>query len=92
MGTALVRMKIMPNSPDVNLNQIKIEAEKIIKNAAESRMKITFEEEPIAFGLKAVIAQFAIDESKEIDPIQEKLKNIKNVSSIEIIDFRRAFG
>lgn len=90
MGTALVKIKIMPESPSVNLEAIKKEAEKIIKK--NTAMKINFEEEPIAFGLKAIIVQFAIDESIALEPIEEKLKAIKNVSSTDLIDFRRAFG
>ena len=90
MGTAVLRIKIMPESPNVNLQEIKTKAEEIIK--PETDMKISFEEEPIAFGLVAIIAQFAIDESKEIDPIQDRLSKIENVKSAEIIDFRRAFG
>lgn len=90
MGTAIIRMKIMPESIDANLKEIQAKAEKIIK--PETNLKITFEEEPVAFGLKALIAQFAIDESKEIEPIQKKIQKILNVRSAEIIDFRRAFG
>lgn len=90
MGTALVKMKIMPESPDVDLEAIKEKALEVLK--PETDREVTFEEEPIAFGLKAVIAQFAIDESKQIDPIQESLEKIENVKSAEVTDFRRAFG
>jgi elongation factor 1-beta len=90
MGTALVKLKIMPDSPDANLEEIKEKASSIINPEADSEAK--FEEEPVAFGLKAVIAQFAIDESKEIDPIQEKITELSNVNSAEVCDFRRAFG
>ena len=92
MGTALVKLKIMPDSPEADLEAIKQKAEEIIKAEAEQGMKITFEEEPIAFGLKAVIAGFAIDESKQIDPLQDKIQEISNVKSAEVADFRRAFG
>ena len=33
MGLAVVKMKIMPISPEVNLDEIKEKAEKIINNA-----------------------------------------------------------
>lgn len=90
MGTALLKIKVMPESPDTDLSKIKIEIEEIIKKS--SNMKITIEEEPIAFGLKALIVQFAIDESKSIDEVENQIKAIKHVSSTDIIDFRRAFG
>ncbi len=80
----------MPDSPTANLEEIKNAAEEIIKPNTASTVR--FEEEPIAFGLKAVIAQFTIDESKEMDPIENKLRAIAHVNSCEVIDFRRAFG
>ncbi len=90
MGTALVRMRIMPESPDTILEEIQKETENILKQV--TNMKVTFEKEPIAFGLVALIAQFAVDEKNEIDPIQDKIKAIPHVNGAEIIDFRRAFG
>lgn len=90
MGIALVTIKIMPESLDINLDSIQKKAKEIIsKNGGEKpQTKI----EPIAFGLNAVIINFAIDESKSIDKIQNPLQGIKGVSSAEVIDFRRAFG
>jgi len=90
MGTALIKIKIMPASPETNLGEIKNKAEAIIVgNKGES---CQFEEQPIAFGLKAVIAGFALDEKYELGPIEEGLKKIENVNSVEVIDMRRAFG
>ena len=90
MGVAAIKIKIMPSSPDVNLEEIKKQARKIIeKNEGKN---ISFTEEPIAFGLKAIIAFFGLDESKELEPTENNLRKIKNVSSAEVIDMRRAFG
>lgn len=90
MGIALIKIKIMPVSPETNLEEIKQKAEEVIsKNKGEN---CSFEEQPIAFGLKAVIVGFEIDESLPLEPIEESLKNIENVNSAEIIDMRRAFG
>ena len=90
MGTALLKIKIMPESPNVDLDSIEEKAKEVIlgmegKNPATER-------EPIAFGLNAIILNFALDESKSIDEIQDKLKEIPEVISAEVIDFRRAFG
>ena len=90
MGTALVTIKIMPDSPKADLNAIQKKAKQITeKNYGKNPVAKT---EPIAFGLNAVILNFALDESKSIDDIQDKLKKIQEVSSAEVIDFRRAFG
>ncbi len=90
MGVALIKIKIMPTSPDVNLEEIKTKAQETIKKGKGE--KINFAEEPVAFGLKAVIASFSQDESEKLDPIEEELKTIENVNSVQIIDMRRAFG
>ena len=92
MGIALVQIKIMPSSPEADLNEIKSAAETIIKEIAEPNQGIKTEENPIAFGLKALMISFAMNESKELDPIEFKLREIPNVTSAEVEDFRRAFG
>ncbi|MFH1801720.1 MAG: elongation factor 1-beta [archaeon] len=90
MGITLIKIKIMPTSPEVDLKEIKKEAQKIIEE--NKGMRVMFEEQPIAFGLKAVIAGFDIDESDELEPIENSLREIENVSSAEVVDMRRAFG
>ena len=90
MGTALVTIKIMPESPEANLEDIQEKAKQITtENGGE---KVSTKTEPVAFGLNAIILTFALDESKSIDDIENPLKEIKNVSSAEVTDFRRAFG
>jgi len=90
MGTALIIAKIMPDSPDTNLDEIKNEATKLLEKLGAK--SITFEEKPIAFGLKAIMTKFAIPEDKGSDVVETQLASIKNVSSATIEDYRRAFG
>jgi len=90
MGTALIQLKIMPESPDSDLNEIQKQAEKIIQENQGQNPQ--FKTEPVAFGLNSITASFSIDESIQTDPFETKIKEIPNVSSAEIIDFRRAFG
>lgn len=90
MGTALVKIKIMPNSPDTDLEKIKDSAFLICEENKAKNM--VFDEEPVAFGLKAVIAAFDIDESLPLEPIEQGFRKIENVSSAEVVDMRRAFG
>lgn len=90
MGTALVIIKIMPKSPKSDLEKIQEQAKQIVeKNGGKKPLTKT---EPIAFGLNAVLLNFALDESLSIDNIENPLRKIKEVSSAEVIDFRRAFG
>ncbi|MBU0893848.1 MAG: elongation factor 1-beta [Nanoarchaeota archaeon] len=90
MGIALITLKIMPSSPEADLEEIKNKAKSIIEE--NKATKTRFEEEPIAFGLKAVKAFFDLDENHELEPIEESLKQIENISSVQVIDMRRAFG
>jgi len=90
MGIALVKLKIMPESLEINLEELKTKVKDLISKDIDS--EINFEEEEIAFGLKALITGFSLDESKEIDPIQDKLIALEEIKSAEVADFRRAFG
>ncbi len=90
MGTALIKIKIMPVSPDTDLEKIKNSAHEVISEG--NGKNIMFNEEPIAFGLKAVIASFDINEENPLEPTEEALRKIENVNSAEVIDMRRAFG
>ncbi|MFA7708195.1 MAG: hypothetical protein WCX73_04550 [Candidatus Pacearchaeota archaeon] len=90
MGTALVTIKIMPESPKSNLEEIQAKAKEIVeKNKGKNPSTKT---ESVAFGLNAVILNFALDESLSIDDIENPLRAIPSVVSAEVIDFRRAFG
>ena len=90
MGTALIKIKIMPVSPETDLSKIQEKAKEIIEKNKGQR--VSFETQPIAFGLKALIVGFDLDESLELEPIEKGLREIENVNSTEVIDMRRAFG
>ena len=90
MGTALAIIKIMPNSPDSDLEKIQKKAKQIVEEN-DGKKPLT-KIEPVAFGLNAVLLNFALDESLSMDNIENPLRKIKEVSSAEVIDFRRAFG
>ncbi len=89
-GVVVVITRLMPDSPDENLDHIKKEAEKVLHK--EGAMNLTFEEKPMAFGLKAIFAKFAFPEDKGTDVIENILSKVKGVSSVNIEDYRRAFG
>jgi len=90
MGVALLKIKLMPTSPEVNLEEIKEKAQVVVEEG--KGRKCRFEEEPIAFGLKAVMVYFDIDEEQELEPIEEGLRKVENVNSVQVVDMRRAFG
>ncbi len=90
MGIVAVKIKIMPVSPETNLKKIEEQAVKDVINLGGKNPSVT--EEPIAFGLKAIILFFAWPEEKEIESLEKKLEKIKDVNSIQVVDMRRAFG
>ena len=90
MGTALITIKIMPESPKTDLKKIQNETEIIIKK--HEGKNLNFKIEPVAFGLNSLNISFARDETLDNDKMLEEIQKLKNISSAEIIDFRRAFG
>ena len=91
MGITLIKIKMMPSSPEVNFEEVKVKAKEIVE--ANKGTRVEFEEQPIAFGLNALIVGFEQNEDDgELDPIEEGLRKIENVSSVQVIDMRRAFG
>lgn len=90
MGFTAVQMKLMPSSPDVDLKIIEKKAEEIINSMHKTQVKV--EEEPIAFGLKAIILSFAWNDEIETEVLEAKFQEIENVSSVEVLDIRKAFG
>ena len=90
MGLAVVKMKIMPISPEVDLEEIKTKVQELIEKNEGKGTKI--EQEPIAFGLNAIIVLFGWDEEKDLEPLENSFREITNVNSVEMIDMRRAIG
>jgi elongation factor 1-beta len=90
MGFTAIQLKIMPDSPSADLKAIEEKAEQIITSMHKTLIKI--EEQPIAFGLNAIILSFAWNDDIETEKLEAALQEIPNVSSIEILDIRKAFG
>ncbi len=90
MATVVIKIKLLPDSPDANLEQIKKNAKKSLE--PEGAKNISFEEVPIAFGLKALVVKTDMPEEKGTDLVESKLAKVPNVSSVTIEDYRRAFG
>ena len=92
MAKAVITLKIMPESPDINLQEIEKKALDEINNFA-GKTETKIEQEPVAFGLKALKIIFVMDEKQgSPDPVAEKIAQIEGVNSAEIVDVRRAIG
>ena len=83
MAKVLVSVRIFPSSIDVDLDELK----KIIEsNLPEYASVYGFNEEPIAFGLKALIAHILLPEDRAggIEEIESTLKGISEISEFEV--------
>lgn len=92
MANAIVTVKIMPSSPETNLEELEVKIKKIIEDfagAGDTRTTVS----PVAFGLKQIEIIFVMDENQgSPDPVAEKAEELEEVNSAEITDVRRALG
>lgn len=89
-ATVVIITKLMPDAPQADLEAIKKAASAALVPLGAKN--ISFEEKPIAFGLKAVMVKTDMPEEKGTDIVETKLAAIPHVSSVTIEDYRRAFG
>ena len=92
MARAIITFKMMPESPEVDLAPIKAAALKIAKeNGAIGEMQA--KEEPIAFGLKAIIIMAMYDvEGSDFEAIAAKMGEIEKVQTSEVAKMDLALG
>ena len=91
MATVGIQFKIMPESVETNLEELKTKLKKATESF-ESGIFNEAKEEPIAFGLKALIVTIALSEDEESDSVEKSFSEIEGVSSVELIDYRRVVG
>jgi elongation factor 1-beta len=81
MGGVAVILRVMPESPEVNLEELK----KALKQKLPSIQEI--KEEPIGFGLKALkILAVVNDAGGETDAVEKALNEVAGVERAEIIE------
>ena len=91
MATAGIQFKIMPEGLETNLEELKEKIKKKVETF-ESGVFNEAKEEPIAFGLKALIVTIALSEDEESEAVEKALNEIEGISSVELIDYRRVVG
>ncbi len=91
MAKMLLTVKIMPESPEIDLQEIRNKAKKVSKDFGAELLDKD-EIEPVAFGLKALKLMFILDEKLGSEELTDLLAKIENVSSAEVSDMRRTIG
>ena len=91
MTDVVITLKVMPEDLEVNLEDL---ANGVIKKIESFGGKIKSKEfQPVAFGLKAIMLKFFIDEARGwSEENEEELIKIKGVSSVNVEEVRRAIG
>ncbi|MCX6686176.1 MAG: elongation factor 1-beta [Methanoregula sp.] len=81
MGSVAVIARVMPESPDVDLEKLKAALKKKLPGIQDIK------EEPIGFGLKAIkLAAVINDAGGETDAIERSLSEVTGVGRAEIIE------
>ena len=91
MAQVIITVKLMPSDVEVDLSKLEKSASEEITRFGGKIGRVT--QEPIAFGLKALMISFFSDESKSnLDPLEDALRNVEDVESVDIVEVRRALG
>ena len=83
MGKIGVVLKLMPESPETDIESI--------KEAAREKIEVNdMDVEDVAFGLKAVMVSTVVaDDEGGTDEVEEKLGEIEGVQSVEVEDVQK---
>lgn len=84
----------MPASPEVDLEKLQtVLKEKTLSFTGLSEETMKFEIKPVAFGLKSINLTFIAEEKAGgTDAIEDQIKELEEVASVEVTDVRRALG
>jgi len=84
----MVSMKIYPVDIVSDMSQLQ---DRIRKTLEGSATVYEFEEEPVAFGLVALIAHILMPEDVDgrMDEVEQRLKSMEGVSEVQVLVSRR---
>ncbi len=88
LGSVIITYKIFPTDIVDNFDELK---KKIESQLPEFSSVEGYGEEPVAFGLKALLVQMKFPEDKTgiLDDLEKKLEGVEGVSQIQTIMVRR---
>jgi elongation factor 1-beta len=91
MATLIATLRVLPESPEVDLESL----ETSIRGLIPSHMELhEVNKEPIAFGLVAlnVVVLTTDDDKGDVTPLEEGIQGLDTVSQVEVTDVRRTLG
>jgi elongation factor 1-beta len=87
LAKVVAQIKIFPTETTVDLGELR---KKIEKALPPETTIARFDEEPIAFGLVALVASVVMPEEEgRMDKVEEALKSVENVSEIQVVNVWR---
>lgn len=83
MGKVLLTIQIMPSSTDIDLKKLRGTIQKLKDVGAIREIR----EEPVAFGLKALVLLTLVDDTGGVaDAIEDRLKKLDGVQDARVTD------
>jgi len=90
MANVIITFKIMPESLEVNLDNLEKDVKSLISRYGEVGK---IEREEVAFGLEALNFIVIYDEAKgSTEFLEDNIRNVDGVMSVEVTDVRRQIG
>jgi elongation factor 1-beta len=87
MGRLIARIRILPADSESNLDSVVESLRKSIPQGMEMKGHIM---EPIAFGLKAIVGDFLLDDAEgQMDKLEESIKTVEGVGELEVTNISR---
>lgn len=88
MARVLASIKVFPHEANIDLAPLKSKIESSLPSGFTVK---GFEEEPVAFGLVALIAHVVLpdDAAGQMDQVEEAIKSISSVSEIQVLRMGR---
>jgi len=81
------KLKIMPASPEVDLEELRGKIKEAVSGVAEVK---DFAEQPIAFGIKALIALVMLEDAEGgTDRVEEAISKVDGVESVQVEEVSR---
>ncbi|MCR4327365.1 MAG: elongation factor 1-beta [Nanoarchaeota archaeon] len=81
------KYKLMPTSPEVDMEKLEVEAKKIVESFGGTNKEYSIE--PIAFGLKALVVFFFYPDDKNTEGLEKEFEKIEEVASAQLMDMRK---
>ncbi|HII00991.1 TPA: elongation factor 1-beta [Methanosarcinaceae archaeon] len=88
MGEVAAKMKVMPETIETDLNELKEKLRAAVPEGVEVYGEII--EEPVAFGLKALIITIIVgDQEGGTEAVEEAFANVPGAENVQILELGR---